>query len=200
MLDVHHDLGMEVNYQAYMAGNPLDGGPPGRNRGWQVSGGPYRPEGFEDYGGPGGPPGGDGHKGGPPPRGAGPKERSAPVGGSSAGMSIHKSEGLVPINADGASTIPGLYAAGDTLGSYMAGAIYTQIGSSLAGSAVQGGIAAEAAAAYAHGLAMPAIPDNKRLNIREEILAPMKRKRGYGPAWVTQTLQGIMIPNFGSLR
>ncbi len=24
----------------------------------------------------------------------------------------------------------------------------------------------------------------------------MKRDKGYGPAWVTQTLQGIMIPNF----
>ena len=32
--------------------------------------------------------------------------------------------------------------------------------------------------------------------VREEILAPLKRKAGYSPAWVTQTLQGIMIPNF----
>jgi succinate dehydrogenase/fumarate reductase flavoprotein subunit len=32
--------------------------------------------------------------------------------------------------------------------------------------------------------------------IREEILGPLKRERGYSPAWVTQTLQGIMIPNF----
>ncbi len=28
------------------------------------------------------------------------------------------------------------------------------------------------------------------------MLAPLKRKAGFGPAWVTQTLQGIMIPNF----
>ncbi|SLM31689.1 FAD-dependent pyridine nucleotide oxidoreductase (FPNCR family protein) (fragment) [Desulfamplus magnetovallimortis] len=27
-------------------------------------------------------------------------------------------------------------------------------------------------------------------------MAPLKRERGYSPAWVTQTLQGIMIPNF----
>ncbi len=39
------------------------------------------------------------------------------VGGSSAGMAIHKSEGLVPINDQCESTIPGLYAAGDALGS-----------------------------------------------------------------------------------
>ena len=67
-------------------------------------------------------------------------------------MAIHKSEGLVPINEKGASNIPGLYAAGDALGSYMAGAIYTQVGSSLAGSAVQGAIVSEAAAEYCKGL------------------------------------------------
>jgi len=27
-------------------------------------------------------------------------------------------------------------------------------------------------------------------------MAPLKREAGYGPAWVTQVLQGIMIPNF----
>lgn len=201
-VEIHHDLGVEMNYQAYMMGNPISGGPPGQFRGEQVSGGPYRPEGFEGHGGPGGPPAGNGHKGGPP-RGGGPKEGGPPagmggntVGGSSAGMSIHKSEGLVPINEKGASNIPGLYAAGDALGSYMAGAIYTQIGSSLAGSAVQGGIAAEAAAVYAKGQATPVIPNSKRLKVQGEILAPLKRQRGYSPAWVTQTLQGIMIPNF----
>jgi succinate dehydrogenase/fumarate reductase flavoprotein subunit len=32
--------------------------------------------------------------------------------------------------------------------------------------------------------------------VHKEILAPLERKAGYSPAWVTQTLQGIMIPNF----
>ncbi len=118
------------------------------------------------------------------------------VGGSSAGMSIHKSEGLVPINEKCESNIPGLYAAGDALGSYMAGAIYTQIGSSLAGSAVQGAVAAEAAAEYCQGVEMPNISKAKMNKVQEEILAPLKREAGYSPAWVTQTLQGIMIPNF----
>lgn len=111
-------------------------------------------------------------------------------------MSIHKAEGLVPINDQCESTIPGLYAAGDALGSYMAGAIYTQIGSSLAGSAVQGAVAAEAAARYSQSTDMPAISSNKANQIQQEILAPLKREAGYSPAWVTQTLQGIMIPNF----
>ena len=78
----------------------------------------------------------------------------------------------------------------------MAGAIYTQIGSSLAGSAVQGAIVAEAAAEYAKGIDLPKISNARIKAIEEEILAPLKRKQGYRPAWVTQTLQGIMIPNF----
>jgi succinate dehydrogenase/fumarate reductase flavoprotein subunit len=118
------------------------------------------------------------------------------VGGSSAGMSIHKSEGLVPINENCESTIPGLYAAGDALGSYMSGAIYTQGGSSLAGSAVQGAIAGEAAAKHSRDIEIQVIPSKKLKAIEEEIMAPLKREAGYSPAWVTQTLQGIMIPNF----
>ena len=102
------------------------------------------------------------------------------------------------MNEKGESNIPGLYAAGDALGSYMAGAIYTQIGSSLAGSAVQGAIVSEAAAEYCKNTDMPSI-SAKNINIvKEEILAPLplKRDAGYSPAWVTQILQGVMIPNF----
>jgi len=82
------------------------------------------------------------------------------------------------------------------LGSYMAGAIYTQIGSSLAGSAVQGAVAAEAAAAYSQAISLPAISKGRIDAIQQEIVAPFKRESGYSPAWVTRTLQGIMIPNF----
>ena len=152
-VEVHHDLGVDLNYKAYIAGNPVEMGRPGQDDENQVQGGPYVPAEFKRSGSPGG---GDGQDERRPPRnGDGPPEGGAPpgmggvsVGGSSAGMAIHKSEGLVPINDKCESTIPGLYAAGDALGSYMAGAIYTQVGSSLAGSAVQGAIAAEAAAEY----------------------------------------------------
>ena len=200
-VEVHHDLGVDLNYKAYMTGNPVEMGRPGQEDENQVQGGPYVPAEFKRSGSPGG---GDGQEERRPPRnGDGPPEGGAPpgmggvsVGGSSAGMAIHKSEGLVPINDKCESTIPGLYAAGDALGSYMAGAIYTQVGSSLAGSAVQGAIAAEAAAEYCKKTETPNISTSKISKIEEEILAPLKRKAGYSPAWVTQTLQGIMIPNF----
>lgn len=203
-VEIHHDLGVDLNYIAYANGNPVSMGPPGAGGNKKVSGGPYVPAEFSRQGQehhddrPK-----DGPEGGRPPHGGKGGEGDAPpgmggtsVGGSSAGMSIHKSEGLVPINDKCESNIPGLYAAGDALGSYMAGAIYTQIGSSLAGSAVQGAIAGEAAAEYAANNAMPSIPKDKIKAIQEEMLAPLNREAGYSPAWVTQTLQGIMIPNF----
>ena len=206
-VEVHHDLGVDLNYKAYMAGNPVRMGHPGMGGSNEVQGGPYVPDEFRRSDPPGG---GERPEGGrepgerPKPQGRErPEEGGAPpgmsgtsVGGSSAGMSIHKSEGLVPINDKCESSIPGLYAAGDALGSYMAGAIYTQVGSSLAGSAVQGAIAAEAAAQYCTQIDMPIVSKEKLSQVQDEMLAPLKREAGYSPAWVTQTLQGIMIPNF----
>ena len=209
-VEVHHDLGVGLNYIAYMAGGPLAAGPPGMGGNKRLAGGPFTPAEFDrsgppgsgqghgSYNGDGGRPGPSSNHGGGPPKegGAPPGMSGSPVGGSSAGMAIHKSEGLVPINDKCESNIPGLYAAGDALGSYMAGAIYTQVGSSLAGSAVQGAIAAKAASEYCRGVEMPKISKTKMLEVQGEILAPLKREAGYSPAWVTQTLQGIMIPNF----
>ncbi len=190
-ISVRHDLGVELNYSVYQDGpqNKESDGPPFQMG--SVTGGPFRPAGFEQQGPP--PEDHDARKDSRrPPPGMG----GIPSGGASAGMSIHKAEGLVPINDRGESNIAGLYAAGDALGSYMAGAIYTQIGSSLAGSAVQGAISGEAAAAAAQKSKATVISLAKRQRIEVDILAPLKRKRGYSPAWVTQTLQSVIIPNF----
>lgn len=213
---IRHDLGVEMNYLAYVNGVPLPPGPPDRMLG-NLEGGPKRPEGFDHPQGPPPPPGAgrladalddrppmpgpagrSGRGPGGPPEGDRPPPGmgGTPVGGSSAGMAIHKSEGLVPVNERCASNIPGLYAAGDALGSYMAGAIYTQIGSSLAGSAVQGAVAGEAAVEFSQGVPMPSVTAEKLVQVEREMLAPLRREAGFSPAWVTQTLQGIMIPNF----
>jgi succinate dehydrogenase/fumarate reductase flavoprotein subunit len=199
---VNHHLGVDLNYRAYVQGGPVVMGPsrPGSadQDSAEVSGGPYVPEAFRNTDGPPPPQQEQGlfslfrqnRRDGPPGMGG------ESVGGSSAGMAIHKSEGLVPIDETGLSTIPGLYAAGDALGSYMSGGIYTQIGGSLAGSAVQGAIAGEAAARASADLARIPVAESKRHQIEAEILAPLKREKGYSPAWVTQVLQAVMIPNF----
>ena len=155
-VEVHHDLGVDINYIAHVNGGPVEMGPPGSGKA-AFKGGPLTPADFARTPGatpPGGgkPPGNrrqTPEKGGAPPGMAG-----ILAGGSSAGMSIHKSEGLVPINNRCASNIPGLYAAGDALGSYMAGAIYTQVSSSLADSAVQVAVAGTTTADYCKTVAL----------------------------------------------
>jgi succinate dehydrogenase/fumarate reductase flavoprotein subunit len=202
-ISVHHDLGVDLNYRAYMQGGPVSMGPPKPgvkpdDESAQLPGGPYVPVAFRR------------NDRRPPPqqeqglfslfrqnRHDGPPGMGGEsVGGSSAGMAIHKSEGLVPVDETGLSTVPGLYAAGDALGSYMSGGIYTQIGGSLAGSAVQGAMAGEAAARASADVKRIPVAETRLNQIRDEILAPLKREKGYSPAWVTQVLQAVMIPNF----
>lgn len=193
-IGVNHHLGVDSNYLAYVKGAPVSMGPNSPI----VDGGPVTPEAFKMSAPPDRPQPGliqallsGGKHDGPPGMGG------ESVGGSSAGMAIHKSEGCVPINEQGLTTLPGLYAAGDALGSYMSGGIYTQIGSSLAGSAVQGAISGEAAAKESLNVNSTKFVSKEVLDkISEEILAPLKRTSGYSPAWVTQVLQGVMIPNF----
>lgn len=72
-VEVHHDLGVDLNYNAYVSGNPVAGGPGSQEPRAEVSGGPYTPEEFQrnfapDGDGPGGEGGGplpgDGEGGG----------------------------------------------------------------------------------------------------------------------------------------
>jgi succinate dehydrogenase/fumarate reductase flavoprotein subunit len=118
------------------------------------------------------------------------------MGGASAGMSQHKAEGLFPQDDKCSSNIPGLYAAGDSLGSMQNGGVYTQVGSSLVGSAVQGAIAGKSAALYCRKISFSRISNVRMKEINTEIYAPYLRERGFSPRWVTQMLQGIMIPNY----
>ncbi|UOD35132.1 FAD-binding protein [Deferribacteraceae bacterium V6Fe1] len=199
-VEIHHDLGVDINYLVYIKGAPVVMGPPGEDN-FKILGGPYVPEEFKRRVPPENdnrPPLRDGKKfgGNPQDRKGPPGMNGISVGGASAGMSIHKSEGLVPLNELCETDIPGLYAAGDALGSHMSGGIYTQVGSSLAGSAVQGAVAGKEAANYSKKHNLQQISKSKLLEIKNEILAPLKRDSGYSPAWITQTLQGIIIPNF----
>ncbi len=199
---VNYHLGVDMNYIAYVTGGPVSMGPfsskPEENSASTISTDPYLPEAFRQAGPPPRPSEATGFLAlfakeqpkGPPDTG------SESVGGSTAGMAIHKSEGLVPIDETGLSSIPGLCASGDALGSYMSGGMYTQIGSSTAGSAIQGVITGEAAAIASQAVTRIAVPEKKMLQTKDEILAPLKRESGYSAAWVTQILQSVMIPNF----
>jgi succinate dehydrogenase/fumarate reductase flavoprotein subunit len=195
-------LGVEENIDAEKNGPSSGGmmmGPPGGGGGGSSSESGERrgppPGGNRMAGGPGGGGGGPGGGGGGGPGGGGGGGPTS-MGGASAGMSQHKAEGLFPQDDKCSSNIPGLYAAGDSLGSMQNGGVYTQVGSSLVGSAVQGAIAGKSAALYCRKISFSRISNVRMKEINTEIYAPYLRERGFSPRWVTQMLQGIMIPNY----
>ena len=169
-------MGLEASLAAHVGQAPIYRGPP-----------------------PGGLPGEGAPRFGPPPggrSGEGPPGGGAIVGGASAGLSVHKAEGIFPQNEKCASNIPGLYAAGDGLGSMQNGACYAGFGCSLAGSAVQGTRAAEGAAEYASKARKPVVDKAEIERLKKITFEPRERKKGFTPGWVTQILQNTMIPYF----
>jgi len=118
------------------------------------------------------------------------------VGGASVGMSVHKAQGIWPTGADCATSLPGLYAAGDSLGTMQVGAVYGGWGQSLAGSAVTGARAGLGAAEYALKAEKPAIISEKLEGLKKDLYMPTERIGGFSPGWVTQVLQNIMAPYF----
>jgi succinate dehydrogenase/fumarate reductase flavoprotein subunit len=118
------------------------------------------------------------------------------VGGACLGMSLRKADGLWPAHANCASNLPGLYAAGDALGTMQNGAVYAILGSSLAGSAATGTIAGVAAAKEALQMGNLTVDEKEIARARQVTHAPKERKGGYSPRWVTQLLQNTMMPYF----
>ena len=76
-------------------------------------------------------------------------ERLEFLGGASSGMSTHNTEGIWPADTGCGTSIPGLYAAGDALGTMYTGALYSMGGTALCGASVTGARAGWSAAEYA---------------------------------------------------
>jgi len=148
----------------------------------------------------GGPPGGGPRGGAMRTRPEGPHADGPGSGGdvlgAGTGMSIHKAEGIWPADNQGGTSIPGLFAAGDGLGSMLCGSKYSGMGFSLCGSAVQGARAGQSAAAYAAQTKAPDIGEKEIAGVRAALFAPRERKTGFTPAWITQVLQNTMFPYF----
>ncbi|NDR59266.1 FAD-dependent oxidoreductase [Aliiruegeria sabulilitoris] len=135
---------------------------------------------------------------GQPPEGPPPDnglDKGYQVGGATAGMGVHKSEGVFcadySCKADG---LDGLYVAGDALGSMLCGASYPGRGFSSNGSAIQGRRAAQFASEAVGGME-PAEVSQAEIDANIATMwAPRERQQGYSPDWVTQVLQGTMTP------
>ena len=125
------------------------------------------------------------------------RDRFEVVGGAASGMSTHKAEGIWPAGTDCSCNVPGLYAAGDSLGTMQSGATYAAIGQSVLGCSVTGAHAGAAAAAFAE--AAPGLPDagaGEVDAVAETIASPLRRAGGFSPRWVTQMLQNTVIPYY----
>lgn len=118
------------------------------------------------------------------------------IGGAAAGMANHTSEGLWPVNTKCAASLPGLYAAGDSLGSMQVGAAYPAMGLAIAGAAVTGARAGLGAAEYANQVEKPQLSKEVMENLKKSMCAPLERKGGFSPRWVTQVLQNSTRPYF----
>lgn len=176
-------MGLDLNmYHSAHAGNiPVTMGPPGGDKKPKLN------ENFND----------NDHKNGPPNGKSPGMGEGDPLGGASAGMGVHKCEGLFPTDSKCGTNIEGLFAAGDCLSSMMVGGKYVGvIGFALAGSATQGSLAGEVGAEYIKNKSIPSISNRTIKALKEEMFAPRELEKGYDPAWVTQMLKFNTIPYY----
>ncbi|MCK4952562.1 FAD-binding protein [Candidatus Bathyarchaeota archaeon] len=128
---------------------------------------------------------------------AGLKDRRLPVvGGSVGGMAVHTAEGIWPINTKCGTTLPGLYAAGDSCGTRQVCAVYSGVGFAFAGASVTGTRAGLSAAEYASQTEKPTIDEKDLARLKKVTLEPFERKGGFSPKWVIQVLQNILFPYY----
>jgi succinate dehydrogenase/fumarate reductase flavoprotein subunit len=118
------------------------------------------------------------------------------AGGTAAGYGNVGTGGVWVINTKCATGLPGLYAAGDCGGTRHNGAYIRNVGNGTMPSAVTGRRAGAAAAEYALQTEESAIDGEQLANLKKTVYAPMERKNGFSPRWVTQLLQNTMIPYF----
>ena len=99
------------------------------------------------------------------------------TGGAALGMSLRKADGLWPANTECASSVPGLYAAGDSLYTIQNGAAYALLGSSMAGSALTGSIAGTAAAKEALDSGVPIAEEEEPSAVQRKRYSPLRNVR-----------------------
>ena len=115
------------------------------------------------------------------------------TGGATAGSPAEHSSGIFPVDMDCASTLPGLFAAGDCCCSWAWGAVGGGAPPGILSAAVTGKHAGAGAVKFAqsHPLLVPEAD-----GALKAAYAPLERKGGFDPRWVCQLLQGVMIPYY----
>lgn len=118
------------------------------------------------------------------------------IGGAAAGGCQEQTAGLWTLDTTGASTIPGLYSAGDCCASWMWGAIIQGPPPGLSPAGVSGKCAAHAAADYIKGAGRATLTEADYAVAEEHMLQYSRRRSGFDPRWVTQLLQNYAMPYY----
>jgi succinate dehydrogenase/fumarate reductase flavoprotein subunit len=112
------------------------------------------------------------------------------------GMSVHTAEGVWPADENCSAGIPGLYAAGDSCGTMVTGALYSIGGSGTSNATVTGARAGTAAARYAGQAGKLTIDAQTVAHVKDAVRMPAERQGGFSPNWVTQVLKNTMMPYY----
>jgi succinate dehydrogenase/fumarate reductase flavoprotein subunit len=110
------------------------------------------------------------------------------------GLSLHGGgTGIWSANTDGATSLAGLYAAGDCYQSGAVGAVYPASGFGTRNAAVTGARAGTGAATYAQ-TAEFVVNRSETDRLKSAAYAPLERTGGFDADWVTQQIVSTMVP------
>jgi succinate dehydrogenase/fumarate reductase flavoprotein subunit len=104
--------------------------------------------------------------------------------------------GISSTSIECATTLPGLYGAGDVYHSRALGASYPAFGFGLRNASVTGARAGRAAAQYALKSEKITIDSKESTRLKHDIYMPLERIGGFNPRWVHQQLQNLVTPYY----
>jgi succinate dehydrogenase/fumarate reductase flavoprotein subunit len=119
------------------------------------------------------------------------------MNGGDGGMNVcSQTGGIWPIDTKCATSIPGLYAAGECCGTRYIGGYHPAPGFGLTGSAVTGNRAGRGAAEFALQNKRAAVDKEEVARLKNILATPIERKGGFSPRWTAQMLQNIITPYY----
>jgi succinate dehydrogenase/fumarate reductase flavoprotein subunit len=104
--------------------------------------------------------------------------------------------GISSIDLHGATSLPGLYAAGDSYHSTAIGATYPNIGTGTRNASVTGARAGQSAAKYSKQKKDFKLNNEEINRLKDYTFAPLNRKGGFDTNWVTQQIQNNTLPYY----
>ena len=111
-------------------------------------------------------------------------------------LNVFGGGGIWPVDKQCATIVPGLFAVGTNCATRAAGTSYPGMGFALTHCAVTGTRVGHAVADYTSKLKKTKLDNRELKRFKEITCAPIERKGGFSPGWVTQYIQNIITPYF----